>query len=69
MFFLPISIYKKYTYKINQSEKKSGNESCSARSLGCIANDFSQCDFVQNILKKAPAHYQSKEKKKPMMPV
>lgn len=31
----------------------------------CIANDFSQCDFVQNILKKALAHYQSKKKNTP----
>lgn len=33
-------------------------KSCSARSLG--ANDFSQRDFVQNILKKALAHFQRK---------
>lgn len=42
---------------------------CSARNLGCIANDFSQCDLVQNIFKKALAHIkirkQNKTKKTP----
>lgn len=66
MFFLPVPVYndKKYGYKRNPSGKKGETKSCSARSLGWIANDFSLCDFVQNILEKAPAHFQSKQTNK-----
>lgn len=38
-------------------------KSCSARSLGCIANGFGQCDSVQNILKEILAQSKQKQNK------
>lgn len=51
MFFLSVSVsFDKYRYKINQwgEKKKVEVKPCSARSLGYISGELSQCDSVQN---------------------